>query len=98
MHEDSLSPFIIQKIPVRLLRRALVHAQVEIAGRDQPVVAQDLLNMPNGAAIEEERGRDCMTEHVRGHGLRKANSVAEAPEPGMRRFACQRIAASPHYE
>ena len=34
------------------LRRPLIRPQVEIAGRDQAVVAQDVLDMPDGAAIE----------------------------------------------
>src|SRR5207249_9289510 len=55
---------------------------IEVAGRDQPVVAQDLLNVPNGTAIEKERGCDRMSEHVRGHGLRKPDGRAKATKPG----------------
>ena len=61
---------------MRLLRRALVRAQVEIAGRNKPVVAQDVLNMPNGAAVKEERRRHSVAQHVRGHGLRKADHLS----------------------
>src|SRR6266536_2072512 len=90
----SLSPFIIQKIPVRLLRRTLVHAQVEIAGCDQAVVPQDLLNMPNWTPIEEKRRRHCMPQHVRGHGLGKANRSTESTKPRKRDLLLKPFAMS----
>lgn len=36
-------------------------------------MAQDLLDVANWAAIEEERRRNRMSEHVRGHGLGKTD-------------------------
>src|SRR5947209_6524961 len=83
---------------MRFLRRALIHAQIEIAGRNQPVVAQDLLNMPDRAPIEKERRRYRMPEHVCGHGLGKADRGTEASEPGVRSFALESIALPSHDE
>src|SRR5947209_14451472 len=90
----SLSALIIQKIPVRLLRRPLVCAQVKVTGGDQPVVPQDVLDMPNGAPVEEERRRHRMPQHVRGHGLGKADRSTEATKPGKRDLLLKPFAMS----
>src|SRR5437764_1262496 len=93
--EDVLpSPFIIQKVPVRLLRRALVHAQIEVTGRDQPIVAQDLLDVPDGAPVEEERRCHRVPQHVRGHGLREADRGAKPTKPGKRDLLFKPLALS----
>ena len=39
---------------MRLLRRPFVRAQIEITRGNKAVVAQDVLDVANGAAIEEE--------------------------------------------
>jgi len=70
---------------MRLLRCALVRAQIEITGGNETVVAQDLLDVPDGAAVEKKRRRDRVPQHVRGHGLGEADRNAKAPEPGMHR-------------
>ena len=77
----SFSTLIVQEIPVRLLRRALVHAQVEVAGGDQPVVAQDLFNMPNGAAV-----KDGWPAWKTSETQRRARSFPEIP---MISFSCR---------
>ncbi len=76
---------------MRLLRRPLVDAQVEVAGRDEPVVAQYLLDVADRAAVEEERRGHRVPEHVRRHGLREADRPAEAPEPGVGALELQRL-------
>ena len=75
---------------MRLLRRPFVRAQVEIASRDKPVVAQDVLDMPYRAAVEKKCRRHSVTQHVRGHGLRKADHLSESPEPNERGVESQR--------
>src|SRR5213593_2654064 len=75
---------IIQVFPMRLLRRPFVRAQVEIAGRNKPVVAQDVLNMPDGAAIKKKGCRHSVAQHVRSHRLGKADHLSESPEPNER--------------
>src|SRR5207247_1862159 len=78
------SPLIIQKISVRLLRGPFVSSQVEVARSDKPIVAQDVLYMPDGAAIKKKRCRHSVAQHVRGHGLRQADHLSESPEPNER--------------
>src|SRR5438128_1181981 len=94
----GFSPFIIQKISVRLLRRPLVCAQVKVTGGDQPVVPQDVLDMPNGAAVKEERRRYCVAQHVRGHGFWEADHFSESPEPNERRVESQRSPTPAYHE
>src|SRR5438445_299665 len=92
----SFSPFIIQKIPVRLLRRSLVRAQIEVTGGNEPVVAQDFLDMPDRAPVEQEGCGNGMAEQVRGHRLGKADHLSESPEPNERRVESQR-SSTPAY-
>src|SRR5947209_19802107 len=80
----SLSALIIQKVSVRLLRRPLVCAQVKVTGGDEPVVPQDGLDMPNGAAIKKKCCRHSVAQHVRCHRLGKADHLSVSPEPNER--------------
>ncbi len=81
----SLSPLIIQKILVRLLSRPFVCAQIEVTGGNKAIVAQDVLDMPEGAAIKEEGRCHSVTQHVRGNRFGKADHFSKAAEPGERR-------------
>ena len=98
LERRSLSPFIIQKIPVRLLRRPLVRAQIEVAGRDQPVVAQDVLDMPDGAAVKKKCRRHGVTQHVCSHRLGEADHLSKASEPGERRAEPEGSTAPAHHK
>jgi len=69
---------------MRLLRGPFIRTQIEVAGRNEAVVAQDVLDMPNGAAIEEQRCRHSVAQHVRSHRLGKADHLSESPEPNER--------------
>jgi hypothetical protein len=62
---------------MRLLRGSFVRAQIKITGGDQPVVAQDALDMPNGAAIKE----DCYGEN--GEKI-KGKSISHRFQKGFR--------------
>ena len=83
---------------MRFLRRSLVRTQIEITGSDQAVVSQDLLDMPDRAAIEEKRGRHGVTQHVRGHGFREADHPLESLEPNLCRLNSHGSSAPAHYE
>ena len=69
---------------MRLLRRPFVRTQVEIAGRNKPVVAQDVFNMPDGAAIKKKCCRHSVAQHVRGNRFREVDHLSESPEPNER--------------
>ena len=51
---------------MRLLRRPFVCTQIEIAGSDEAIVAQDLLDVSDRTAIEQECRRHRVAEHVCG--------------------------------
>lgn len=74
---------------MRFLGRPLIRAQIEIARSHEAVVTQDVFDVANRTAIEEERRRDRVAQHLRGHGLVEAGLVPKAPEPGMHRLALQ---------
>jgi hypothetical protein len=76
---------------VRLLRRPIVRTQIEVAGSDKPIVAQDVPDMSDGATIEEKSRRHSVTRHVRGHGLLKSDYLSESPEPNQRRLESHRV-------
>src|SRR6266581_3056943 len=67
---------------MRLLRCPFICSQIEVTGRDKPVVTQDVLDMPDGTAIKKESRRHGVPQHVRGHGFRKADHFSKATEPG----------------
>ncbi|MBZ5543055.1 MAG: hypothetical protein LAO07_05170, partial [Acidobacteriia bacterium] len=64
---------------------------------DQPL-AQDLLDVPDGAAVEEERRCHRMPQHVRGHSLRKTDLPAEANKPDLRRLPSESMAVRTHHK
>src|SRR5437660_1551860 len=83
---------------MRLFRRPFIRAQVEIAGRNKPVVAQDVLNMPDGAAIKKKCCRHSMAQHVRGHRFGKADHLSESPEPNERGVESEWFSTPAHDE
>src|SRR5437867_3209685 len=87
---------IIQVLPMRLLRCALVRTQIEITGGNEAIMAQDVLDMANGTAIEEERRRHRVAQHVRGDRFGKADHFSKTPEPGERRAKSHRLTPPAH--
>ena len=66
---------------MRCFGRAFVRTQVILAGRHQVLMAQDVLDMPDGASVEKQRGRDSMAKNVRRDLLAKAGCLPESAEP-----------------
>jgi len=69
---------------MRLLRRPLIRTQVEIAGRNKPVMAQDVFNMPDGTAVEEKHRCHSVAQHVRENDPSTASARASAHSSEVR--------------
>lgn len=72
-----------------LLRRPLIRPQVIGARGREPLVSQDLLDVRDGTAVEEERGRHGVPQDMRGDFFPevKTHSLPEPAEERDRRSA-----------
>ena|SRR5579872_1695035 len=80
-HSNGAGPhssFVIQILGVRILGRALVGAQVVLAGRLPVLVAQDLADVADRAAVKKQPGGNGVTQHVGGDLLPDPRFLAEA--------------------
>ena len=59
----------IQILPVCLLRLLLVHAQIVLTGGVEPLVSENLLDVDNRTAIENEIGGHRVSQNVGGELL-----------------------------
>src|SRR6266849_7612564 len=83
---------------MRLLRRPFVRAQIEVASGNKAVMAQDILDVANRAAVEEECCRHRVAQHVRGDRLGKADHFSKTAEPGERRAKSHGLTPPAHHK
>lgn len=78
-----LVSLVSQELPMSLLGRPHVNPKVIAARRIKPLVPEQLLDMPDRTAIEQERRRHGMPEHVSGDLLPEVRPLRDPPEHAL---------------